>query len=87
MIDFPQIEKIYRIINMIMLILETEFLIGNVYDYRFLLYYYVSIIFVINRRGHERPFRQACRSKLYLVLNIKIIRFIYSSEYVHIHIA
>ena len=84
MIDFPQI---YRIRNMIRLILETEFLIDKVYDYRFLLYNYVSIIFVINRRGHERPFRQACRSKLYLVLNIKIIRFICSTEYVHIHIA
>ena len=72
---------------MIRLILESEFLIDKLYDYRFLLYNYVSIIFVINRRGHERPFRQACRSKLYLVLNIEIIRFIYSSEYVHIHIA
>ena len=86
MIDFSQIKK-YRITNMIRLILESEFLIDKLYDYRFLLYNYVSIIFVINRRGHERPFRQACRSKLYLVLNIEIIRFIYSSEYVHIHIA
>ena len=39
MIEFPQIEKIYRIRNMIRLILETEFLIDKVHDYRLLLYY------------------------------------------------